>query len=340
LGVVIAIITTLCWSLGIFPFTEAAKRFGSSALNQYRLLLAWVILTIIACAYYKVSPIHLATSPSAHNYFYLGLSGIIGFTIGDFFTFNSFKILGPKLSSLCTTIAPCSALIVGALILKEEINFIGIMGVLTTVGGVIWLTLSKQDAAAAEKGGFERNAKGIVSGIIGALCQGTGLVLSKLGFQANLNGVEIPTFHAVWIRLLFAFSGAMLISIITNTFLSNARIVLRNENKGFKFMLAGTLLGPVAGVSFSLLAISYLKVAEAQTIFALLPIVVLPLNYFFYQEKITLPSILACLTAVSGVFILIWRDHLVRWIWVRYKQLTKKQMLLCKNLKQSDQGTR
>lgn len=96
--------------------------------------------------------------------------------------------------------------------------------------------------------------------------------------------------------------------------MKNTRIVFSNQNNGLKFMLAGTILGPVAGVSCSLLAISYLKVAEAQTIFALLPIFVLPLNYFFYKEKITLISVLACLTAVLGVFILIWRDTILQWI--------------------------
>jgi len=313
-GILIAISTTLCWSLGIFPFTEAAKRFGSSALNQYRLLLAWVFITIIACIYYQQSPFTLAVSPTYHNYFYLGLSGIIGFTIGDYFTFTSFKILGPKLSSLYTTIAPCSALILGSIILNEQINFVGIFGMAVTISGVIWLTLSKKDAAAALSKGFERNSLGIISGIIGALCQGCGLVLSKLGFQKTSELIEIPTLQAVWIRLLFAFSAAMVIAIISNTFLKNSKTVFSNENKGLKFMVAGTILGPVCGVSFSLLAISHLKVAEAQTIFALLPIFVLPLNYFFYKEKITLPSVLACLTAVSGVFILIWRENIMAWI--------------------------
>lgn len=79
-------------------------------------------------------------------------------------------------------------------------------------------------------------------------------------------------------------------------------------------MLAGTLLGPVAGVSLSLLAIQHLKVAEAQTVFALLPVFVLPLNYFIYREKITLTSVFACLMAIAGVIMLIWREEIMLWI--------------------------
>jgi drug/metabolite transporter (DMT)-like permease len=314
MGIIIALITTLCWSLGIFPFTEAAKRFGTSALNQYRLFLGWIFISLITCIYYGVSPITLATSPTPHNYFYLGLSGIIGFTIGDFFTFNSFKMLGPKLASIYTCIAPCAALILGSILLDEDINFIGVFGMLVTICGVIWLTLSKKDAIEAKTKGFVRNKLGIVSGLIGALCQGCGLVLSKLGFQTTTELNEIPTLQAVWIRLLFAFTAAMLVSFFSKSFIANSKIIFTNQNNGLKFMIAGTLLGPVAGVSCSLLAINYLKVAEAQTIFALLPIFVLPLNYLFYKEKITIVSIFACLTAVLGVFILIWRDTILQWI--------------------------
>lgn len=314
MGIIFALITTFCWSLGIFPFTEAAKRFGTGALNQYRLFLAWIFISVIACCYYVISPYNLATTPTAHNYLYLGLSGIIGFTIGDFFAFNSFKMLGPKLASLYTTIAPCAALILGSIVLKEEINVVGIIGMFVTISGVIWLTLSKKDAQDAKEKGFARNKAGILYGIAGALCQGCGLVMTKQGFLKTTELTEIPTLQAVWIRLLFAFVAAMLISIIGRNFRSNSKIIFTNQNKGFKYMLAGTILGPVLGVSFSLVAITHLRVAEAQTIFALLPVFVLPMNYFFYKEKITVPSVLACLTAVLGVFILIWRDIIILWI--------------------------
>lgn len=314
MGFLVAILTTLCWSLGIFPFTEAAKRFGTAALNQYRLLLAWFFITIIACCWYATNPLSLAITPSAHNYLYLGLSGIVGFTIGDFCAFNSFKMLGPKLGSLYTTIAPCAALILGVVVLNESVNNVGIAGMLVTICGVIWLTLSRKDAAEASAHGFARNKAGIIYGVTGALCQGCGLVLSKVGFQTPGETTVIPTLQAVWIRLLFAFAAAMVISLLSKNFVSSTRVVLSNKDKGMSYMIAGTILGPVTGVSLSLVAITHLQVAEAQTIFALLPVIVLPLNYFFYREKITLPSVLACMTAVMGVFILIWRDIITQWI--------------------------
>jgi len=305
-GELAAIITTLCWSLGIFPFTEATRRIGAAPINQYRLLLAWLIISTILIIHNSISVSALFTSPQSMHYLFLGLSGVIGFTIGDYCSFTSFKLLGPKLGSLYTTFAPGAALTIGFLVLGEKINWIGIVGVFITIGGVIWLTLSKKDIVAAESAGFKRDKKGIILGITGALCQGTGLVLSKYGM--DYYSEKLPTMHAVWIRLLFAFGIAFLVSLFAKRLIKNSKPILANQNNAIPFMVLGTFLGPVAGVSFSLVAIQKMEVAVAQTIFALLPIFVLPVNLLVYKEKITIQSVFACITAIFGVLLLIWRN--------------------------------
>jgi drug/metabolite transporter (DMT)-like permease len=236
----------------------------------------------------------------------LGLSGIIGFSIGDYCSFNSFKLLGPKLASLYTTFAPGAALLIGYIALNESVNLIGIFGILITVSGVIWLTLSKKDSNAATQVGYTRDKRGIIYGIIGALCQGTGLVLSKYGM--DYYDVKLPTMHAVWIRLLFAFSAAFIVSLLAGKLKSNSKPIFTNEKNNLPFLFFGTILGPVMGVTLSLLAIQKLEVAVAQTIFALLPLFVLPISLIVYKERITIQSVFACLLALSGVLLLIWRN--------------------------------
>ena len=305
-GELIALLTTLCWSLGIFPFTEAAKRIGVAPINQYRLLLAWVIISMILFFWNDLNIIELFTTPQPYHYVFLGLSGIIGFSIGDYCSFTSFKLLGPKLGSLYTTFAPGAALLIGYIALNESVNFIGILGMLITVSGVIWLTLSKKDSSAALKIGYTRDKKGIVYGIVGALCQGTGLVLSKYGMDYYSD--KLPTMHAVWIRLLFAFSAAFIVSIFAGKLRSNSKPIFTNEKNNLPFIFFGTLLGPVMGVTLSLFAIQKLEVAVAQTIFALLPLFVLPISLIVYKEKITIHAIFACVISLGGVLLLIWRN--------------------------------
>ncbi len=305
-GELIALITTVCWSIGIFPFTEASKRIGTGPVNQWRLLLAWLIMSVILFFSNSLTLIDLFSKPQLYNFVFLGLSGIIGFTIGDYCTFKSFTLLGPKLGSLYTTFGPGAALLVGFLLLGEKINLIGILGIFVTIGGVIWLTLSKKDKAAAELAGFKRDKTGIILGVIGGLCQGTGLVLSKYGMEYY--DERLPTMHAVWIRLLFACLTAFLVSLFAKKLIENSKPIFSNKNNAIPFIILGTLLGPICGVTCSLLAIQRIEVAVAQTIFALLPIVVLPINLLVYKEKITIQSVFACLTAILGVTLLIWRN--------------------------------
>lgn len=304
---IIALLTTLCWSIGIFPFTIAAQKLGTTALNQYRLLLAWIFISLILICWNHLNFIQLFTEPRQYHYLFLGLSGIIGFTIGDYCSFTSFKILGPKLGSLYTCFAPGAALVLGYFVLDEEITAFGILGILITVAGIIWLTLSKTDTAQSAAIGFTRNPKGIALGIAGACCQGTGLVLSKYGM--NSYEEKLPTMHAVWIRLLFAFSAAFAFSIITNSLKKNSIPVFKNKENGLPYMFLGTVLGPVCGVTLSLVAIQSLNVSVAQTIFALLPIFVLPISYFVYKEKINKQSVSACLLAIAGVIVLVWSKN-------------------------------
>jgi drug/metabolite transporter (DMT)-like permease len=302
----LALFTTLCFSLCIFPFIEAVKRIGAAPLNQYRILLAWIIISIILFFWNDLNLFKLFVTPKPFHYVFLGLSGIIGFSIGAYCTFTSYKLLGPKLGSLYTTFGPGAALLVGYIVLNESINLIGILGIFITTTGVIWLTLSKKDSNTAFKIGFTRDKKGIIYGIFGALCQGASLVLSKYGMDYYEE--KLPAMHAVWIRLLFAFSAAFIASAFLGKLKSNSKPIFTNEKNNLPFLFLGTLLGPVMGVTFSLLAIQKIEVAVAQTIFALLPLFVLPISLFVYKEKITIHSVFACLIALCGVFLLIWRN--------------------------------
>lgn len=306
-GELIAIATTLCWSIGVFPFTEATKRIGAEAVNQFRLLLAWLIISTILFFLNHQNLYELFTMPTSSQYLFLGLSGIIGFSIGDYCSFNSFKLLGPKLGSLYTTFAPSAALLIAYIALNEKMNAIGLFGIAITITGVVWLTFSKKDSAEAKKVGYTRNSKGIAFGIIGALCQGTGLVLSKYGLKQS-GMIHITTMHAVWIRLLFGFASLYIISLVLRRLTITTKPILTNEKNTLPIIFFGTIMGPVLGVSLSLLAIQKIEVAVAQTIFALLPLFVLPISFVVYKEKITLQAVFACIVSLIGVLLLIWRN--------------------------------
>lgn len=313
LGECVAILTTLSWSIGIFPFTEAARRLGPVSVNHFRLVMAVIFISVIAWCTLPISFSELFTSPLPEHWIWFGLSGVVGLALGDHFGFTSFAILGPRIASIFSTLAPAAALFTGYFIIDERINIIGIIGIFVTIAGVIWLTLTKSEKSKMNDQEYGNVNKGIVFGILAAFCQGIGVVLANKGFTYLSEGETLPVFQATWLRMVSATVVIYLITISRGRLKQVVKPILENKNKGNVYTLAGTIFGPVMGVSLSMWTITLLqnKPSVAQTIFSLLPIFALPLAYVFYKEKITLKAILGAIIAIVGVLILIWREEIL-----------------------------
>lgn len=307
-GELIAFCTTLSWTFGIFPFTEASRRLGPNSVNHFRLVLAVILLSLIILIGTGSSFDQLFSIPLTTHWLWFGLSGIVGLALGDYFGFTSFAILGTRTGSLFNTLSPGAALFLGYILVGEKLNIIGLVGMIITIGGVMWLTLSRAEKAKIPTSSFGKVEKGILFGILAALCQGAGLVLAKKGMTET--SVTLSPVHATWIRMTVATIIIYSISLFTGRIKKIHHPILQNENNGVKYAVLGTLFGPVIGVSLSMYTVSLIKVSVAQTIFSTLPVVVLPMSYLIYREKITLKSILGALIAIIGVVILIWREQL------------------------------
>ena len=75
--------------------------------------------------------------------------------------------------------------------------------------------------------------------------------------------------------------------------------------KALKGTLVGTIFGPCLGITFSLIAIANTKIGIATTLMATVPVIMLPLVWFFNKEKLTWKSVAGAFIAVSGVTVLL-----------------------------------
>jgi len=91
----------------------------------------------------------------------------------------------------------------------------------------------------------------------------------------------------------------------------NAFQHIADSKPGIKNTIAGTIFNPVVSVTLSMVAILYIDVAVAQTIFSLVPLFSLVIAFVFYKEKITNRSIIGVVAALIGVALLIWRNKIV-----------------------------
>lgn len=310
-GEIIALLTALSWSIGVFPFTEASRRMNPNAVNHFRMLLAMISLGILLMLLYRLNPKELFTSALPQHWFWFALSGVVGLALGDYFGFTSYAILGTRLASVFSTLAPGAALILSYFMLNETINFIGILGMAITISGIVWINMSKKEQSKIAKSEFGSTQKGIVMGILAALCQGFGLVFAKMGMSFTIHDQGISSIHATFIRLFVSVVVTYGITIGRGKLKEINQPILLNQNNGLKYLIAGTFFGPTLGVVLSMYAVSLINVSVAQTLFSLVPVMVLPLAIIFYHEKISFKSAIGAVVAISGVVILIWRNELM-----------------------------
>ncbi len=312
-GIIFGLLTTLTWSLGIFPFTQAARRLGVNPLNHFRLVLALLFITIISVIINRNEFVALFRQDHLQAWIWLGLSGIVGLTIGDYFAFKMYAILGARLGSILTTFAPAATLICGWLLINEQISMIGIIGIFITIIGVNFISLGKRERLKIPSTDKAHITKGIIAGVLAALCQGAGLVMAKKGMLMESSlGIVLQPFHATFIRLLIATSSLFLFTLLTRNLNAIIFPILINKEGGIKYAIAGTIFGPTLGVSLSLYTISLIEPSVAQTIFSLVPAMALFIARILTKEKITSQSLAGVAVATAGVFILIWRDEIIK----------------------------
>jgi drug/metabolite transporter (DMT)-like permease len=302
-GELAALATAGCWVITALAFEAAGKRIGSLSLNLIRLIMAMVPL----CLWGLVSrgyALPLDAAPSA--WFWLTLSGLVGFTLGDLCLFRAFVLIGPRLATLIMASVPVWTSLFGFAFLGERLLGRELLGIALTVGGIAWAVSQRQPSppTTETKTGSEPASKpsrwrfassGIVMALAGALGQAVGLVLSKHGMA------DYDAFAAAQIRVLAGIAGFALVITLWRWWPRVREAVRDREAMGPAAI--GAVFGPFLGVSLSLLAVQLAPTGVASSVMATTPILLLPISWL-RGEKFGWPGALGAVLAVVGVALL------------------------------------
>ncbi len=285
LGESAALLTSLCWSLNSVCFTVAGRRVGSAAVNLGRLLMAWgTLLLVHQVIYGSLFPMQAGATRLG----WLGLSGFIGFALGDAVLFEAFVLIGARLAMLLMTLSPIFSALLAWLFLGQNLSLPKILAMVVTLGGIAWVVW----------GGGEHEEhphlwRGILLGIGGALGQSIGLVCSKFGLAGDFPPISANlirvTAGVVALLLYFGFRGQIRSTLGT----------LR-DGRATAFIGLGAATGPVLGVVLSLIAIAKAPMGVAATLMSLSPVILLPVSHFIFKEKVGGHAILGTLLALGG----------------------------------------
>ncbi len=297
IGELAAFGTALCWTIGSQFFEAAGKRVGSLSVNLIRLIFAFVLFCILSFfTQGSLFPVDF----SSHAWFWLGLSGIIGFAIGDLFLFRAFVEIGPRISMLIMTLAAPTSALLGLLFLNEKYLLTQWIGMVFTLLGVSWVILERSTSSNKKRKVRIITKNGIIYAFLGMIGQATGYILSKYGMMTN-EGYLNP-FSATQIRVISGTIGFIII-ISFNRSWPNVFTASKNRS-AMGFMFGGAFLGPFLGVSLSLLALHYITAGVASTITAIVPILIIPFAMLIGKEHVSMRAFIGAFIAVAGVFIL------------------------------------
>jgi len=304
-GELISLIVAVCWTSTAMFAEVASKRMGSVVLNVVRMTLSLVFLSLIL--WYMIgSPYPKFANGEA--WFWLSLSGFVGYVLGDYCLFNSYIVMGSRFGQLFMTLAPPAAAIAGWIMLGEQMTLLAVVGMMVVMVGIGMSVLSKGSDGSKKKLQFKMPLKGVLFGIGAGMGQGFGLVLSKMGlleYEQSMiaNGVEnidfVMPFAATFIRAVTGLLGFILFLYAGH---SQKKLVASvHDGKAMLFTTLATITGPVVGVSLSLMATLYTSTGIAQTIMSITPVLILWPSYLFFKQKITALEAVGAVISVIGV---------------------------------------
>lgn len=297
LGESAALATSCLWTISSLFFTSAGKKIGSLSLNAYR--------TVIAIGFLVVAHLILLRTilPAASNgqWFWMGISGIVGLGVGDSGLFAAYVLIGPRRSVLLMALAPIFASVGAYLMLGEVLPTLAIIGIGITLAGVIIVILEGEEHSGEIPLSKKLKTYGVLFGLIAAIGQGVGLVLAKKGIDFN-SAMTLNPLSATLMRMILGALSVWAVMLLAGR-LPEVRRALSNS-EGMRLTVAAAFIGPFLGVTLSMVAVTYAQTGVAQTLLSLMPVLIIPLVWFRYGQRTSWRGILGALVAVVGVAIL------------------------------------
>ena len=311
----------MSWTATALFAEVASKRMGSLPLNTLRMTMS---LMLLAVTLWLLMGEPWPRFADGDTWLWLTLSGVVGYVIGDYCLMQGYIYIGSRFGQLFMTLSAPTAAITGFLLLGEKMSWLAIVGMVVTLSGIALSILSKptDNKLSIFNFQFSISRKGVFFAAMAGICQGFGLVLSKMGLEYYGNAVSaagvdpsmapdgallpvplqfsIP-FSATMIRATIGLLGFFVLLVIFNKDWKQKLNHAARDRKAMWCLLGATVFGPFVGVSASLLATQYTSTGIAQTLFALTPILIIAPAAWLFHQKVTVREILGAVISVVGV---------------------------------------
>ncbi len=317
IGEIIALGVAVSWTATALFAEVASKRMGSLPLNTLRMTMS---LLLLALTLWLLMGTPWPRFADGSTWLWLSLSGVVGYVIGDYCLMQGYIYIGSRFGQLFMTLSAPTAALMGRLLLGERMGWLAILGMVVTLSGIAISILSKRDGDEHLR--LSLPPRGIFFAAVAGICQGLGLVLSKIGLQhydaamlqAGVSQQVVPDgallpvpllfsmpFAATMIRASIGLVGFFVLLVIFNKDWQSKLSHAVHDRKAMWCLLGATVFGPFVGVSASLLATEYTATGIAQTLFALTPVLIIAPSVWLFRQRVTPREVLGAVISVAGV---------------------------------------
>lgn len=315
IGEIIALFVAVAWTATALFAEVGSKRMGSLPLNTVRMTMSLILLVLTL---WLTMGVPYPRYADGGTWGWLLLSGVVGYVVGDYCLMQGYILIGSRFGQLFMTLSAPTAALTGRLLLGERMGWLALVGMVVTLSGIAMSILSKKgdhvDLGLPRRGVFFASMAGI--------CQGFGLVLSKIGLQhydaaiaasgadpqAAVEGALLPLplflsvpFAATMIRATIGLAGFFLVLRLFDRQWRQKLSHAVHDRKAMWCVFWATIFGPFVGVSASLLATQYTSTGIAQTLFALTPVLIIAPAAWLFHQRVTPRQIIGAVVSVAGV---------------------------------------
>lgn len=321
LGEILSIVVALSWTATALFAEVGSKHMGSLPFNAVRMAMS---LFMLAATLWLTMGVPWPRYADGGTWMWLLLSGVVGYVIGDYCLMQGYIIIGSRFGQLFMTLSAPTAAIMGRLFIGEQMRGLAIVGMVITLTGIAISVLSKRDGddvAHSAKIRLKLPARGVAYAAMAGICQGAGLVLSKIGLEhydeaLSLQEIDVATvadgallpipisltipFASTMIRGTIGFVGFLSLLLLSKEGVRKLRNAV-GDRKAVWCAAASMLFGPFLGVSLSLMATLYTTTGIAQTLFSLTPVLIIAPAALLFHQRVTVCEVIGTVISVTGV---------------------------------------
>ena len=287
-----------CWAGGSLLFSRIGRTTAPEVMNLGKSIAAGSLLVLTAIV------LGWRGSMSGVAFGWLFASALAGITVGDTAYFGALVRLGLAPAVLLLSSAPVFTAMGGWVFLGESLDANEAAGIAAVTAGIALVVTAPASELSADARRTGRWGAGVALGLLAALGQAGGSLLSK---QAMLSGVGPAETGGLRLLLGGTVLGLVLVAR------SRVAATVRELTTGRRWLrIAGaSMLGSYAGIWLAQVAISRAKTTGiAATLLATSPICALPIARLA-GETIRLRAVAGALLGVGGVALLTLGDAIL-----------------------------